>query len=79
VFDKSTESRVIAIDVNDIIDTPRGARVRNALLSSKGVLYRTKRGRLAIQIRPEIFAKLQPQLNIELEEGLDGTRDIKFL
>jgi hypothetical protein len=77
--EKDTESRVIALDVQDIFTTKRGVKVCNALLSSKGVLYQTKRGRMAIQVRPEIFEKLKAQLKIDVEDGFDGTKNIIFL
>jgi hypothetical protein len=76
---KDTESRVVAIDVEDVVKTPRGVKVYNALLASKGKLYRTARGRLAIQLRPEIFEKLKAQLKIDVEDGFDGTKNVKFL
>jgi hypothetical protein len=78
-LNKDTESRIVAIDVEEIVSLPRGAKVYNALLASKGKLYRTARGRLAIQIRPEIFEKLKAQLKIDVEDGLDGTKNVKFL
>lgn len=78
-LNKDTESRVVAVDVTEVIGTPRGIKVYNALLASKGKLYKTARGRLAIQLRPEIFDKLKVQLKIEVEDGLDGTKNVKFL
>jgi hypothetical protein len=56
----------------------RGEKIKNALLSSEGMLYRTKRGRLAIQVRPDIFEKLKTQLHIDISDGLDGTKNIVF-
>jgi hypothetical protein len=77
------DSRVVAIDVHDVLgnakgDVKRGEKVINALLSSKGMLYKTARGRYAIQIRPEVFEKLKAQLRIDVEEGFDGTKNILF-
>lgn len=73
----STESKVIfaSLDVEDIQTHPRGQRVINGLLSCKGNrLYRTARGRLAIQTQPENLLRLQAQLKFDVQEGLDGTR-----
>lgn len=76
---KKDESRPISIDIEAIQHTKPGQKVVNTLLFSNGILYRTKRGHLAVQIKPDRFAQLQGQLKIELADGLDGTRNIIFL
>lgn len=63
----------IALDITDILTHPRGQKVVNGLLSAKGMLYRTARGRDAIQIAPDAVERIKANLKIELEEGLDGT------
>lgn len=73
----TTENRTIfaALDVEDIQSHPRGQRVINGLMSCKGNrLYRTARGRLAIQTQPENLPKLMAQLKFTIQEGLDGAR-----
>lgn len=64
---------VVALDVEDVYKGKRGEKMLNLLLSSKGKLYRTARGRMAVQLRPEIFEKVKPQLKATISEGLDGT------
>jgi hypothetical protein len=66
---------LMALDVEDIQSSPRGQKVINGLMSSKGgKLYRTRRGRLAIQLAPEAFERMKNQLKVTLAEGLDGTK-----
>lgn len=64
----------MALDVEDIQHSVKGKKVINGLMSSKGgKLYRTARGRLAVQIAPDAFERMKAQLKIELAEGFDGT------
>jgi hypothetical protein len=65
---------MLALDVTDLKEQLRGDKVINGLMSSKGRLYRTARGRLAIQIEPAVFARIKAQLKITLTEGQDGTQ-----
>jgi hypothetical protein len=66
---------LMALDVHDIQSSLRGQKVINGLMSSKGgKLYRTARGRMAIQIAPEAFERMKAQLKVTLVEGWDGTR-----
>lgn len=70
-------SKVIftSLDVEDVQTHPRGQRVINGLISCKGNrLYRTARGRLAVQTQPDNLPKLMAQLKFTTSEGLDGTR-----
>lgn len=84
--------RFTALDVQDLEDITRvlqenqddatGIRARkaiNTLLSAKGKLYRTKRGRLAIQLPPALFTRAKAQLRIETVEGYDGTLLVSLL
>ena len=69
-----TTTGVLALDVTDIQFEPRGPKVINGLLASKGKLYQTARGRVAVQIAHDVFARIKAQLKITLVEGLDGTQ-----
>jgi hypothetical protein len=72
-------NKVIAIDVEDLAKDERGEKVMNTLLlSSKGMLYRTKRGRLAVQVRPDVFERVKASLHLDVAEGYDGTKTIVF-
>jgi hypothetical protein len=72
------EARVVAVDIEEAYKGKRGAKLINLLLASKGKLYRTARGRMAVQLRPDIFEKLKPQIKATFEEGYDGTVALKF-
>jgi hypothetical protein len=71
-------ARVLALDIESIQHVARGQKVINALLSSKGKLYRTKRGHLAVQIPPATVARLTAQLKFTLVEGHDGTQIVEL-
>lgn len=75
---KITNNNLIAIDIEGLADSKHGQRLVNGLMSSKGVLYRTKRGRAAIQVRPDAVERLAGQLKFDLVDGFDGTRNVTF-
>lgn len=66
-------NEVVALDIEDVMASKRGEKILNILMFAKGMLYRTKRGRLAVQIHPGKFERLKPQLQCTYVEGLDGT------
>jgi hypothetical protein len=77
-LDNQTQDvRHIFFDIEDLNNGP-GQKVINALLASKAVMFRTKRGRLALSLRLDIFEKLRKQLRLELTEGLDGLRKLEI-
>lgn len=78
---------VVALDLEDLYavitkngaDDPEAIRARkviNRLRSSKGTLYRTKRGRIAVQVPPSLYSKMRSSLPIVTSEGYDGTLSI---
>ena len=67
------QATVIALDIEDVYKGKRGTKMLNLLLSSKGKLYRTARGRMAVQLRPDVYAKVIGQLKVKTSEGFDGT------
>ena len=75
---KQEEGRSLAIDIEGLQQDSQWQKVINGLMSSPGLLYRTKRGRLAIQVRPAALERLKKQLKFELTEGLDGTRKLAW-
>jgi hypothetical protein len=70
--------RRIALDIEDIYDTRRGAKVVNALLASSAEMFRTKRGRLGLLLPHETYSKLRRQLRIDHEDGHDGLKIIRL-
>ena len=66
--------RQIFLDVEDLSKTQQGKKVVNALMASFGVMFRTKRGHLAIGIKLDTFEKLRRQLRLELADGFDGLK-----
>lgn len=74
----TNDIRPMAVDIEDAYATPRGQKLLNALLASKGALYRTARGRLAVQIKPDNFEKVKSQLKLVTSEGMDGCHLVAF-
>lgn len=66
------EGPQISLDIEDLRNTKRGQKVYNALLASSAEIIRTKRGRLAMLMRQEVFLKLQKQLRVQLVSSYDG-------
>lgn len=66
--------RQIFLDVEELNKSQQGKKVVNALMASFGVMFRTKRGHLAIGIKLETFEKLRRQLRLEIADGFDGLK-----
>lgn len=75
---KRQTSGTRALDITDMLAHPKGQKALNVLLASRAVLYRTARGRDAVQMDASLLPRVQAQLSFTLVEGLDGTHLVQL-
>lgn len=66
------EVKNIALDIHDIRHSERGQKVVNELVNRAGVLFKTKRGRMAVLLKLDSFDKVRRLLKVKTKEGMDG-------